>query len=300
MSNDYLNLLKPIPEAFFEKFMDINESDYILFSVPLDKTSSYRSGSRFAPHAIRKASQFMESYSSRTSLDWENLKLTDIGEIDTEQSIEQVLKNIKNIVLGIKRANKMPVMIGGEHTISLGALNALKPEAVVVFDAHLDLRDTLFEEKIGHATWLRRSHEKNNFEIVIIGARALSIEEINYANKTKINIIKAKDIHHKKLEDVYKLLDGILTGVKKVYLSIDMDALDPSEAPAVGNPYPEGLETNELLDIISYLTKYPICGVDLTEVSPYYDNGNTAIQASYILLETLYAIECSKNNKAIS
>jgi agmatinase len=294
VTDDLLNLLKPIPEAFFEKFEEIDNANFIIFSVPIDVTSSYRSGSRFAPSAIRRASHYMESFSDRTKLDWDNLNLTDIGEIDIEQSISTTLEKIEKICLEIKKIGKIPVMLGGEHTISLGALNSLKPDATVVFDAHLDLRDTLFEEKICHATWLRRSSEKNRSKIVVIAARALSKEEVVYANTNNIEVITALDIKKIGISKTCERLEKCLKDIKSVYLSIDMDSLDPSEAPAVGNPCPEGISTSELLDIVTFISKYKICGVDLTEVCPQYDSGNTAIQAAYILLETVYAFEAQK------
>jgi len=292
--NALSNLLKPVPEAFFEKLGDTNDVDYIFFSVPYDKTSSYRSGSRFAPTSIRKATHYMESYSERTELDWENLNLSDIGEIEVEISIDSILEKIEKICNELSKTNKIPVMIGGEHTISLGAVNALKPDAIIVFDAHLDLRDTLFEQKICHATWLRRSLEKNSAKILVLGARALSKEEIVYANLNNIKFISALDIKKNGVKWVTEILEKHLKGVNSLYLSIDVDVLDPSEAPAVGNPCPEGISTTELLDIIDSLKNFKLCGIDLTEVCPQYDSGYTSILAAYILLESLYIFEKAK------
>lgn len=289
-----LDLLKPVPEAFFEKLGNTDNVDYIFFSVPYDKTSSYRSGSRFAPTSIRKATHYMESYSERTELDWENLSLSDVGDLEVEISIDSILEKIEKICNELSKTNKIPVMLGGEHTISLGAVNALKPDAIVVFDAHLDLRDTLFEQKICHATWLRRSFEKNPAKIVVLGARALSKEEIVYAKSNNIEFIPALDIRKNGVAWVTKILEKSLKGVNSIYLSIDVDALDPSEAPAVGNPCPEGLSTTELLDIVASLNKYKLCGIDLTEVCPQFDSGYTSILAAYILLESLYSFELTK------
>jgi len=280
-------LLKPVPELFFEKSGDPDDADILLFGAPLDKTASYRGGSRFAPTAIREASQYMESYSVRTGLDWDDLSLADIGDVDAGE-VEPAVENIRRVVEEIAALGKLPAMLGGEHTITLGALRALRPEAVVVFDAHLDLRDTLFEERLCHATYLRRAHEEQGFKLVIVAVRALSAEEIEYANEKGITVITAQDVKRFGVEPVLEMIKDTLEGAESVYLSVDMDAVDPAEAPAVGNPSPEGITVTQLLDLTAGIIDKRLVGFDLNEVSPSYDSGLTAIQAAYIVLETLY------------
>jgi agmatinase len=147
-------LLRAISEPFFEKTGEIENAEYVLFAAPLDKTASNRSGSRLAPQAIRFASQYMESYSVRSSLDWDDLNLIDIGDAVGMATVESAVADIQSIVEEIFALGKIPVMIGGEHTVTFGAICALKPQAVIVFDAHLDLRNELFSEKLCHATYL--------------------------------------------------------------------------------------------------------------------------------------------------
>jgi agmatinase len=283
-------LLKPVPELFLEKSGEPRNANYLLFGAPLDRTASYRSGSRFAPNAIREASQYMESYSVRTGLDWDDLSLIDIGDVDAGE-VEPAVENIRRVVEEIKKMGKLPVMLGGEHTITLGALRALRPAAVVVFDAHLDLRDTLFEERLCHATYLRRAHEEQGFKLVIVAARAISAEEIEYANEKDITIVTAQDVKRFGVEPILEMIKDTLKGVESIYLSVDMDAVDPAEAPAVGNPSPEGITVTQLLDLTVGVVDKRLVGFDLNEVSPSYDSGLTAIQAAYITLETLYLAE---------
>ena len=287
-------LLKPVPELFFEKSGEPGDADILLFGAPLDKTASYRSGSRFAPTAIREASQYMESYSVRTGLDWDDLSLADIGDI-VEMEVEPAVENIHRVVEEIKALGKFPVMLGGEHTISLGALRSLRPAAVVVFDAHLDLRDTLFEERLCHATYLRRAHEEQGFKLVIVAARALSAEEIEYANEKGITVITAQDVKRFGVEPVLERINDSIEGAESIYLSVDMDAVDPAEAPGVGNPSPEGITVTQLLDLTTGIVDRRLVGFDLNEVSPSYDSGLTAIQAAYIVLETLYVFERARS-----
>lgn len=287
-------LLKPVPELFFEKSGDPEDADILLFGAPLDRTASYRSGSRFAPNAIREASQYMESYSVRTGLDWDDLRLVDVGDI-IEEEVEPAVENIRRVVEEIRALGKLPVMIGGEHTITLGALRALRPAAVVVFDAHLDLRDTLFDEKLCHATYLRRAHEEQGFKLLIIAARALSGEEVEYAEEKGVTVVTAQDVKRFGVEPVLEMIRDTLEGVESVYLSVDMDAVDPSEAPAVGNPSPEGITVTQLLDLTTGIIDKRLVGFDLNEVSPSYDSGLTAIQSAYIVLEALYTFERARH-----
>jgi len=281
------DLLKPVPELFFEKSGEPEDADILLFGAPLDKTASYRGGSRFAPTAIREASQYMESYSVRTGLDWDDLNLVDIGDI-LESEVEPAVENIRRVVEAIRGMGKLPAMLGGEHTITLGALRAIKPDAVVVFDAHLDLRDTLFEERLCHATYLRRAHEEQGFKLVVVAARALSADEIEYANENGVTVITAQDVKHFGAQQTLEMVKDALKGAESIYLSVDMDAVDPAEAPAVGNPSPEGITVTQTLDLITGIVDNRLAGFDLNEVSPNYDSGLTAIQAAYIILEVLY------------
>jgi agmatinase len=232
----------------------------------------------------------MESYSVRTGLDWDDLRLVDVGDI-VEDEVGPAVENIRRVVEEIKALGKLPVMIGGEHTITLGALRALRPAAVVVFDAHLDLRDTLFDEKLCHATYLRRAHEEQGFKLVVIAARALSGEELEYAEEKGVTVVTAQDVKRFGVEPVLEMIRDSLEGVESVYLSVDMDAVDPSEAPAVGNPSPEGIAVTQLLDLIAGLVDKRLVGLDINEVSPSYDSGLTAIQAAYIVLESLYLFQ---------
>ena len=286
--------LKPVPELFFEKAGELKEADILIFGAPLDRTASFRGGSRFAPAAIRGASHYMESYSVRTGLDWDNLKLVDVGDINAGD-VEPAVEEIQAVVREIAAMHKLPVMLGGEHTITLGALRAIRPGAVVVFDAHLDLRDELFEERLCHATYLRRAHEELGFKLVIATARAMSAEEIEYVNEKGVTVVTAQDVKRFGAEPIIEMIKDTLEGADSVYLSIDMDAVDPSEAPAVGNPSPEGITVTQLLDLITGVVDNRLVGFDLNEVSPSYDSGLTATQAAYIALETLYLAEKTRS-----
>jgi agmatinase len=290
--------LRHTTQPFLDKALDAKDANYVLFGAPLDATASYRRGSRFAPAAIRRESQYLESYSVRTGLDWGDLSLADAGDLGCGD-MDGALSGIEALVKKVHGSGKVPVILGGEHTVTLGALRALRPEAVIVFDAHLDLRDALFDERLCHATYLRRAYEELGFNLVVLGARALSSEELGFVGvEDRIRVVTAREIASKGAQYGLKVVSEALKGASSAYLSVDMDVVDPAQAPAVGNPSPEGLSVASLLDLIGGLVNKKFRGFDLTEVSPFYDSGLTSVNAAYIVLETLYAFEAARRRRA--
>lgn len=282
----------PTISPFLDKPVDLGDADYIVFGAPLDRTSSNRKGARFGPDAIRRESTYLDTYSQRTALDWGDLRLADIGDVGCGD-VESCLAGIEEL---IKSTGKVPFMLGGEHLITLGALRAIKPDLVIIYDAHLDLRDELFGMRMSHATYLRRGYEELGYRAIILGARALSGEEVEFAAGTDdLSYITSLDII-KGRNDPVRTVNETIESASKIYLSIDLDVLDPAYAPAVGNPHPEGLSTTQLMDIISDTMSSKIAGFDLNEVCPHYDAGNTATTATYIVMETLYSHIRSRQN----
>jgi agmatinase len=278
-------MLKPVLQSFLDKSPSSECSDYLLFSAPLDLTTSYRRGTRFGPSAVRRESGYLDTYNERTGLDWEDINLADIGEVECP-TVEVAMDKIKAT---IEPMVSIPVLLGGEHTITLGALEVLKPELIIVFDAHLDLRDQLFDQKICHATYLRRAYEKLKCEILVLGPRALSKEEVKFANDHRdIRWFSSKKIIKEEDYVIKQVLEAI-NEVNSFYLSLDMDALDPSQAPAVGNPYPEGISVSNMMNLIDPTVNEKLVGLDLVEIYPGYDTGQTAITGAYILMGTLYS-----------
>ena len=162
--------VKPTLQPFLDKETELGDVDYVLFGAPLDETTSHRKGTRFAPGAIRRESRHLDTYSVRTGLDWGDLSLADIGDVECPD----VPKALEGVTETVDSFKGFPVMLGGEHTVTLGALRSLEPDLVLVFDAHLDLRDELFGERLCHATYLRRGYEELGYKAVVLGARALS------------------------------------------------------------------------------------------------------------------------------
>jgi len=275
------------------------EADYVIFGVPFDATSTYRTGARFGPNAIRQASLNIETYGFRTGIDVEDLKLHDLGDLHASTKTEETLKRTALVIEDILNAGKTPVTIGGEHTITLGVVKGLGDKAsktaLVSFDAHLDLRDEFMGLKLSHTTFMRRIDEKvKPAKIIEVGTRAVCKEELAYAKRAEIEFFTAQQIRIMGSPKIAKQLKQKLTKYENVYISIDVDVLDPAYAPAVQNPEPEGIEMNTLLDIMCNICDKRVVGFDALEVAPNYDQGVTAIQAAKTIFEMLCQMEKSR------
>ena len=270
------------------------QADYIIFGVPFDLTSTYRTGARFAPLAIREASLNIETYSFRSNIDIEDIKTHDLGDHHISNNIETTLKRLEGIVKDLLKAKKMPILIGGEHTITLGAMRGVggKDTAVISLDAHLDLRNEYMDLTTSHTTFMRRLNEQvKPKKLVEVGTRAVCREELDYAKEGGIQYFTTKEMREIGLEATISAVKKVVQNCKRIYLTVDMDVLDPAFAPAVQNPEPDGLSVQDLLNLVSNLCDSRIVGLDLAEVTPPYDMGVTAIQAAKILFEALCRIE---------
>jgi len=287
---------------FFSGFQKpFEKADYIIFGVPFDVTSTYRSGARFGPSAIRHASLNIETYSFRTEIDVDDLALHDLGDLHVSIDTKKTLKMLELVVKDILEAEKTPVAIGGEHTITLGIAKGLgvkaSKTAIVSCDAHLDLRDKFMGLKLSHTTFMRRINEEvKPAKIVEVGTRAICREELAYAKKAGIEFLTSQRIRTEGSTQIAKQLKEKLSEYENVYLSVDMDVLDPAYVPAVQNPEPEGLETQALLDIISNICDKRVIGFDVLEIAPNYDEGVSAIQAAKVTFEMLCQLEKSRKH----
>lgn len=276
---------KPYDLQFAETKHTLEHSKIVIIGVPLDITSWHRSGCREGPKAVREASKGLEGYSLRSKIHIEDVKLHDLGDISIiSGDLVQTLNRIEKVIEELSRDGKIPFLIGGEHTITLASIRALRPQLLLSFDAHLDLRDEWPSgQKISHATVMRRVSEIIGLEnIVFIGARAFSREELEYIKKRDILILTPfKILERKGLRELY-------TRVKEVdslYISVDMDVLEPALAPGIGDPEPEGLTFTQLLDILYKCVGENLVGFDISEIYPQYDKNITPFYAAKIIME---------------
>jgi agmatinase len=284
--------VSPSP-VFAGNQQSLEEAEYAILGVPFDVTSTYRSGARFAPLAIREASLNIEGYSFRTGTSIEDLKIHDLGDLHVAGDVELTLGRLALVAQNLFEDNKVPMFMGGEHTITLGVMRSLDEDvAVVSFDAHLDLRDDYLGLSVSHTTFMRRIKEDvKPSKILEIGTRAVCKEELDYAKNSGIDYLTAQQIRKDGTKNLAKTIRDILGAYEKIYITIDMDVLDPAFAPAVQNPEPEGLDTTTLLDLLETVCDSRVIGVDLVEVAPHYDHGLTATQAAKTLFEVLCYLE---------
>jgi agmatinase len=283
--------------AGFQK--PFEKADYVVLGVPFDVTSTYRTGARFGPAAIRQASANIETCSLRSGIDVEDLHLHDLGDLHVASDTEKTLRMLQLVTEDTVNAGKTCVTIGGEHTITLGIARGLESmateTAIISFDAHLDLRNEFLGLKVSHTTFMRRISEKvKPARIIEVGTRAVCKEELSYADKAGIEFFTAQQIRTDGSERIVDQLKRRVANYKYTYLSVDMDILDPAYVPAVQNPEADGLEMHTLLDILNVVCDDRVLGFDVVEVAPNYDQGISAIQAAKVIFEILCQIEKSR------
>lgn len=284
------------------RFLGINsskeEAEYLILGIPYDGTSTYRPGARFAPNAIREASKNLETVSLRSRVDLENMKIHDLGDLDVASSLEETLRRLELVTKESRQQGKFQVSLGGEHSITLGAIRAWGSEiGILDFDAHMDLRDEYQGARLSHATFMRRiAEEIGTDRIVQVGIRAVCSEELRFAEEEKIHFFTSYDLFRSGVATLADSLRRAIKDFEKIYITIDSDVLDPSFAPAVGNPEPEGISTTQLIELLHQVLDRRVIGMDLVEVTPVYDSGATSAQACKVLFEALCSIERAKRH----
>jgi len=266
----------------------------VIFGIPFDSTHSYKPGCRFGPDVIRDAFNNIEIFQPEFGIDLEIVNINDLGNTKHTVVATEMLQMVENITTELKKQNTQLIILGGEHLITLGSFSCFpKDTGYVVFDAHYDLRDQYADIKLSHAAYLRRIVEKRGSEnIVHVGARAFVKEELAFLNEHKISTVSDKEIRN---GNGPKLLKDITSTFDSLYLSIDLDVLDPAFAPGVGNPEAVGISSRELYDLVTTLQNKKIVAADIVEFNPTYDNGTTASMAAK-MISTIIAMNLSRSN----
>ncbi len=264
------------PSKFPSNIDKSNEADAIIFGVPFEATTDYLKGTSKGPKSIRTNAHFIEPFDTEIGKNlFDETKIADIGDIKTND-VKRVVTLVKNKISKIFSEKKFFVMLGGEHTISLGAVKALPDYAKIIsFDAHYDLKEVWEGNKLAHSTWLRRTCEiVSNDRICLIGVRTGDEFEFEYAKNILVN----------------PTIEQLQTFVKGgyVYVTIDMDVFDPSVAPGVGTPEPDGLSYRQVLNGLKIINEHArIIGMDVVETRPLKDDTRTEIVASKLIFKAL-------------
>lgn len=266
-----------------------DDADTVIFGAPFDSTTSYRPGTRFASRTMRAESYGLETYSPYLDRDLSEKNICDIGELELcFGDTQAALADIEAQSIKILSDGKRPVMIGGEHLVSLGAIRAAAQQYpdlhIIHFDAHTDLRDDYLGVKLSHATVMRRAWDiLGDGRIFQFGIRSGDRAEFRWAAEGHVQMSKYDFAGLK--ETVLRLHD------KPVYFSIDLDVLDPSVFPGTGTPEAGGVSFLKLLEAIFEVCRLHIVAADLSELSPVYDpTGSSTAVANKVLRELLLAL----------
>lgn len=270
---------KKVDLSFQSCTADYPESKVVIFSSPMDATTSFRPGTRLAGNAIRVDSIGIEWYSPYQDMNLKTVKTCDIGDLDLPiGDVEQSLKVIKDTTTQILKDNKKPMMIGGEHLVSLPVVEALHKKYpdlhIIHFDAHTDLRDEFFGRKLSHATVMRRIFDiLGKGRIFQFGIRSGDASEFKWADAGNITMRRFDLVG---VENVVKKIKN-----KPVYITIDIDVLDPATVPGTGTPEPGGVTYRELIEAILKLRELKnIVGADIVELAPNLDPSGASTAAA--------------------
>lgn len=277
---------EPISNCFISCDEPFDTAENIIMGVPYDGTCSFRPGSRFAPDAVRSSSYGIETYSPMLDADLGDMKICDIGDLELSfGNKKNILGVIEAAALEVFNSGKRLISIGGEHLVTLPLFHALsvslktKDICVVHLDAHADLRDDYMGERLSHATVIRRISE-------ITGISNIFQYGIRSGTKEEFDLIKKEGTMVTPFADLPKVI-----GNRPVYLTIDLDVLDPSAFPGTGTPEPGGWQFIEIYNILSVISKLNIKAADVVELSPHYDHsGVSAVTASKVVRELLLSL----------
>ena len=277
---------------------DLQGLDAAFVGIPLDIGTSQRSGTRYGPRYIRAESVMIRPYNMATgAAPFDSLSVADIGDVPINTySLLKSVQIIEDYYTGLNSYPLIPLTLGGDHTITLPILRALTkkhgPVGLIHVDAHTDTNDEMFGEKIAHGTTFRRAVEEDLLDcdrVVQIGLRAqgYTAEDFNWSRKQGFRVVQAEECWHKSLEPLMAEVREKVGG-GPVYLSFDIDGIDPAWAPGTGTPEIGGLTTIQAMEIIRGCQGLDLVGCDLVEVSPPYDTtGNTSLLGANLLYEML-------------
>ncbi len=282
--------MNPNIESFIGCDSSFEEANIVLFGAPFDSTTSFRPGARFGSAAMRHESFGLETYSPYQDKDLTDCRIFDSGDLELcFGSAELALGDIEARAEEILSAGKLPLLMGGEHLVTLGSFRAVHkryPEVHIIhFDAHADLRDDYLGAKLSHACVIRRCHELvGDGRIYQFGIRSGEREEFRFAKAHT-------HLHPFSFEGLEDLTKTLAQSGTPVYFTIDLDCLDPSVFPGTGTPEAGGVTFPQLLEAIRLVAETRVVGADVNELAPMLDqSGVSTATACKVLRELLLAL----------
>jgi agmatinase len=279
---------------FADANADPEEAEFVIVGAPFDATTSFRSGSREGPDAVRRASYNFETYVHRHKIDFRDINVSDLGNLDLGADPAYARETIRDSFAFIPE-KATPIFIGGEHSIAPPIVAEVARRrrgesgiGVIVLDAHFDLREEYGGTRLSHACASRHILETDGVAgYASIGIRSGDMKEYIWAEEHGVHYHSSDEVHERGIELV---LNDVLkeVGCEEIYLSIDFDAIDPAYAPGVGNPEPFGLSSWDVRHVVERIAPRAV-GLDVNEIAPQFDGGQTATLGAKLIREFIAA-----------
>jgi len=279
-------------------------ADVIIFGIPFDGSVSFRSGAGQAPDALRQIT-YTISPTTEDFQSFADLKIRDMGNI-TGDTRDDIFANAGALTADLVSTGTFFIMIGGDHSVTIpvhqGIDEALdEPFGIIHIDAHFDLCDEQGGDRFSHGSTERRALELDNVkrieDIFFLGIRSIESDELEFFNTNPVQVVSAKEISRGGVDKALIRLKNQLGHLNKIYLTIDIDCLDPAYAPGTGTPQFGGMTSRELLDLIQGIFDLPVMGMDIVEVAPKLDNSLTSVFAARKLVTEVCGFIHKKNQK---
>ncbi len=252
-------------------------ADYVVVGAPLDASTTFEPGARFGPRRVRHFSTPFDDYDQRTGRRFTDLAVADHGDVGPTDDVEEYLRFLRGTLSDYDDAGTLPLLVGGEHTVTVAAVRALDPDVFVCCDAHLDLYEAYAGNPLSHATVTRHALDVAD-RAVILGARTGSEAEWDRAAEADVTVVPPEDVAD---------WNPDFGGDETAYLSVDVDAADPGYAPGTGTKEPFGLEPREMRSVVRAVAPQAV-GFDIVEVNDR-DDGQAAVLGAKLLREFVFS-----------
>ena len=282
----------------------LEEADIVVFSIPYDGGVSFRAGAKDGPKELRKIT-YTIAPTTETFESFEGINVVDLGDVAGE-SRDQLFASAEKITYDAVKAEKFFVMIGGDHSVTIpvhrGIDSALdEPFGIIHIDAHFDLCQEMNGDILSHGSTERRALELENItgveSLFFLGIRSVETQELEFIRKNDINCLSAKDMSEMGTEAVISKVKDHFKGYKNIYITLDIDCLDPAYAPGTGTPQFGGLTPRDLLTLMRGLFDLPIIGMDIVEIAPRLDNSLVAVFAARKIVTECWGHHLRKQGK---
>ena len=283
------------PGTFADARASWEEAHFVIVGVPFDRTTSFRPGARFGPDAIRQQSYTFESYDLETGVDLFDVPIHDFGNTDQFGTAQQMVDGVREEIRPIFAAGKIPIVFGGDHACSPPVVEAHPEPAslgVLYLDAHMDFRSEYLGDPRSHGCSSRRIVERVGARnVVVFGVRSVSKQEMEDNRAIGMSYVTAHEIASEGVESAMQRALNMLK-TDRIYISLDIDAIDPAFAGATGTPEPFGLTPRDVKYAIGQVAPR-LAGLDIMEVSPPWDSGNTSGLAARLAREAIVRVVAS-------